>query len=30
MDLESVVMVARWEWIWGMGEQVKELRSTNR
>ena len=29
-DTEYVLMVARWEEVWGMGEEVRRLRSTNR
>ena len=30
MDTESVLMVARWKGVWGMGEEVRGLRSTNQ
>ena len=31
MDTENVLMIARWEGVWGkMGEVVRGLRSTNR
>ena len=29
-QMESVLMVTRWEVVWGMGEEGRGLRSTNR
>ena len=29
MDMESILMVARWDVVWRMGEEVRGLRSTN-
>ena len=30
MDMENILMVARWDGYWGMHEEVRGLRSTNR
>ena len=30
MDPESILMVVNWQGFWGMGEEMKGLRNTNR
>ena len=30
MDTENILMVAIWKGVWGNGEEVRGLRSTNR